>query len=298
MKTYVLDIQRSALHDGPGIRTTVFLKGCPLHCQWCHNPESQSFLPQLSYHSSRCTLCGACSLVCQKGAHTLSPSGHSFHRELCSGCGACAASCPSQALTVLGTARTPEEIFEMVLRDEPFYRTTGGGVTLSGGEPLSHPEFCEKLLRLCRGRGIHTCVETSGFVKPEALLSLIPLIDLFLYDCKITEDAKSIRYTGGPYSPIRSNLELICAHNIPVILRCPVIPGVNDHPRHFSAIADCLQNLPNVLRAELLPYHRFGEDKCRNTGLVFTPFPVPSAEEQQSWLDWFHSKGVVNVTIS
>ena len=173
MDSLVLDIQRSSFHDGPGVRTTVFLKGCPLHCPWCHNPESQSFTRELSCNLSRCTHCGACAAVCGEGVHRFRDGAHAVDFFRCQHCGGCVGACPSGALTLFGGSMSAEEVFSIVRRDKVFYDSTGGGVTLSGGEPLSHPDFCADLLTLCKQAGISTCLETSGFASGKTLSRLL-----------------------------------------------------------------------------------------------------------------------------
>lgn len=297
MDSLVLDIQRSSFHDGPGVRTTVFLKGCPLHCPWCHNPESQSFTRELSCNLSRCTHCGACAAACGEGVHRFRDGAHAVDFSRCQHCGGCVGACPSGALTLFGFSMSAEEVFSIVRRDKVFYDSTGGGVTLSGGEPLSHPDFCADLLTLCKQAGISTCLETSGFAGGKTLSRLLPLVDCFLFDCKVLNEADAKKYLGVPLSPILQNLETVCLNGKEVILRCPVIPSVNDSMEHFDGILKLLSRYPAIKRAELLPYHRFGVVKSTNLGKAPAEYPVPDDETKGRWLNYFKEHGVCNVTL-
>lgn len=280
----VFNIQRYCLHDGPGIRTTVFLKGCPLRCAWCHNPESQKPAPEITVRRPLCRRCGVCLAVCPAGCHTLSADGHVFDPGKCMRCGACEKNCPARAIETVGAEMTADEVLRTVLRDKPFYETSGGGMTVSGGEPLYQPDFLEELLRGARERGISTAIETSGFASSETIRRAAPLTDLFLYDIKLTNDELHRRYTGMPLAPILENLALLDALGANVTLRCPIIPGVNDTAAHFAAVADLAKTYPAVRGIEIEPYHALGEEKSRGLGRVPPTFPVPSAEQAAEWV--------------
>ena len=199
----LFDLQRFSLHDGPGIRTAVFMKGCPLRCVWCHNPESQSRKPQISFRAEVCALCAACVAACKQNAHVVNATaaatpvgGHEFHREACKVCGKCVEACVYEALQLSGKETTVEIVMAEVLRDRPYYASSGGGLTLTGGEPLAQLDFTVELLTAARSAGIHTCLETSGYASRRAFEKVLPLVDLFLYDYKVTDPRRHREWTG------------------------------------------------------------------------------------------------------
>lgn len=265
IEALVFDIERFALQDGPGIRTVVFLKGCPLHCLWCHNPESCSFKQEIFFSPEKCIGCGACVAACPQSCHLLQDGTHFFERENCSACGRCAVACPVSALEVVGKRMSIPAVLEEIARDKAFYENSGGGVTISGGEPLAHFEFTEALLVACKEAGFHTCVETSGYGDPEKIKSLLPLVDLWLWDNKATT-AEHARLTGVENDLILRNLRLIDAQGAKTWLRCPLIPGVNDSLEHLSQIAELANSLVGCQRIDLEPYHPLGEEKSRRLG--------------------------------
>lgn len=289
MHAILIDIQRAGAHDGPGLRTVFFFKGCPLRCKWCHNPEAQDARPQLSFHRESCTDCGRCAAVCPVQAHTVIGEQHqhavSFDR--CIRCGRCAGVCPSRALKLIGASYTPEELLKIARRDLPFYEQSGGGVTLSGGEVLLWADFAAEFLARCQAEGIHTCVETSGFGTTDAMEKLLPDTDLFYFDWKISSEEKAMEYLGGSLAPIKRNLRLLGQAQKNIVLRCPIIPGVNDDDEHFETILHLLTELPAIQKAQLLPYHDFGIGKAGNIGTAQTAFPVPTQTEIDRWLAWF-----------
>lgn len=281
----VMNVQRFCTDDGPGIRTTVFLKGCPMSCLWCHNPESQSPRPELLYQRDKCTECGRCAVVCRSGAHRMEGAAHHFDRTLCTACGACAAVCPAGAPSLSGRMMTAEEVFTEVQRDLVYYRTSGGGVTVSGGEPLAQPAFVEALFEKCRAAGIHTAIETGGFAAPEALSRVLALCDLVLFDIKETDPRRHEQFAGVPMEPVRQNLKTVCDRGIPVILRVPVIPGLNDREEHLCAVRDLAAALPGVRGVEVMPYHMLGAYKYASLGRAYACADVeePDKETVARW---------------
>ncbi len=268
MQGMIFDIQRFSLHDGPGIRTTVFLKGCPLRCAWCHNPEGVSFERQLWFTASRCIGCGNCFRVCPAHAHLTDAKGlHLLDRERCTVCGKCAADCSAKALELVGREVTVEEVLAVVERDRAFYEASGGGLTLSGGEPLAQIDFAEALLRAAKTAGLHCVVETCGQVPTESLERILGYADLFLYDIKETDSARHKRYTGVGNELILRNLRMLHDKGAKILLRLPTVPGVNDRPKHFEGIARLAHSLPHLLGVEVLPYHALGLGKRDRLGI-------------------------------
>jgi pyruvate formate lyase activating enzyme len=258
----VFNIQRFSIQDGPGIRTTVFLKGCPLHCTWCSNPESQNFGPEIVHRDSLCNKCGLCIGACPEKAISIQDKGVSIDRKICTNCGDCLSVCIPGVFKVLGQTMSAGEVFRKIKKDADFYRNSGGGVTASGGEPLAQPDFVAALFKLCQDNGIDTCIETSGYASAKALEKVLPYTSLVLYDVKLG-DAKSHRkWTGVSNKKILLNLGRAIASGVPVTIRVPLIPGINDSNQELKKIARIaadLQKKPG--KVELLPYHRFGIGK-------------------------------------
>lgn len=266
MKGTVFNIQRFSIHDGPSIRTVVFLKGCPLRCAWCHNPEGFTPAPVISFIAEKCVHCGFCAGICSPNAHVITSEGHEIDRSKCIGCGHCAAACASGALEIMGREYTVEDAVKAALRDRPFYRD-GGGVTLSGGEPLMQGDFAIAMARAIHSEGVSLCIETSGYADSDVVRRIAQYTDVFLFDIKETDEARHRKFTGVGMERIHSNLRLIDELGRRIILRCPVIPGVNDRAEHFDAIAALANGLVNVLEIHLEPYHPMGVDKCRRLGI-------------------------------
>ena len=267
IRGHIFNIQHFCVDDGPGIRTAVFFKGCPLRCAWCHNPESHEFAAEILYRADRCRACGACTARCERQAHQLLPDGtHRYDREACTQCGSCLESCRFHALERVGERRTVEEILAELLKDRIFYATSHGGVTLSGGEPTAQPDFAEALLAACKREGLHTCVETCGWCRSEIMQRLMPLTDLFLLDWKISDDALHRQYTGVSNRPILQNLALLQENHAQVILRCPLIPEINTNTAHYDAIIALVQDHPCIRQIDLEPYHPMGIGKTEALG--------------------------------
>ena len=290
----VFHIQRFSIHDGPGIRTTVFLKGCALECFWCHNPEGRHAYPELRYFPERCIACGSCIQACPHSAHTLEAGVHTFLRERCEGTGACVATCFSEALQTDGRRMTVGEVMSEVIADRPFYESSGGGVTLSGGEPTLDSAFALALLRECKDRGLHTAIETCGECPWESLGSLLPATDLVMMDIKAMSDERHRKATGKGNGRILANARMLALSDAPLIFRTPVVRGVNDSREEIGQIASFISELarmrnaeagngsvPREIRYELLRFHRLASDKYRSLGREYRAAsldPVPEEE--------------------
>ncbi|MDH7513719.1 MAG: glycyl-radical enzyme activating protein [Clostridiales bacterium] len=266
----VFNIQKYSIHDGPGIRTTVFLKGCPLRCQWCHNPEGQSPDPEIALWPSRCLQeCQECVSVCDRAALSKNDSVISVDKNKCDLCGECADVCPSRAIEIAGRRLSVGEVMEEVEKDLMFHDESGGGVTYSGGEPLMQPEFLRALLEESKKRGIHTIVDTCGFAQPDVLDKICDSVDLFLYDLKVMDDRKHRRFTGGSNRTVLENLRRLDKKGNDVIVRIPVIPGVNDDEKDIEEMIAFLRSLKNIRFLSLLPYHDLGKEKYKRFALPY-----------------------------
>lgn len=282
----VFNLQRYSLHDGPGIRTTVFLKGCPARCWWCHNPESQLATPEIACSQTRCIACDACLLACHEG---LKP------REHCIMCGDCANACPTGARSMVGSRMTVGEVVASVMKDRMFFEDSGGGVTFSGGEPLGQPEFLQALLAAFRSREIRTAVDTAGLCTPQALLEAAPLVDLFLFDLKCIDREKHLEGTGVGNFGILENLARLAEVHDNIWIRVPVVPGFNDSLEEMNAIARLASQYGAVRQVWLLPYHaswaakpvRFGKAEPDAAGLA-----PPSTDLMESFARVFRAHGL------
>lgn len=267
IKGIVFDIKGFAVHDGPGIRTTVFLKGCPLRCAWCHNPESQSDKPVLAQFPRNCIGCGKCLACCPNGAVSLGETQVTIDRDLCRGCGTCAQTCYAEALVLRGKVMTVEEVMTEVRKDKPFYDNSGGGMTISGGEPLHQPAFTLALLKAAKAEGFHTCLDTSGYASWAVLEEMLPYVDMVLYDLKGVSPALHRAHTGRPNSLIMQNLQALTNDGVVVKVRMPMIPGYNDNEAAVLDVAAFIAGLKHVPPVEMLPYHRLGESKYEALGI-------------------------------
>ncbi len=290
----VSNIQRYSTQDGPGIRTTVFLKGCPLNCWWCHNPEGRSGNPQVIIQESRCVLCGECIVICPTAGSNSSDEAPRKAGAECTLCGACVDACPTGARQMTGGRRTVDEVIAEVVKDSIFYDDSGGGVTFSGGEPLMQPRYLRALLEACRARGIHTAVDTCGYAPLENLRDAVPATDLFLYDLKFMDEASHIRYTGVSNAVILANLEELGQVHGNIWLRIPIIPGLNDSEDQLDAMARFAASVPGVRQVNLLPYHRTGVQKFKRLGQNYhlPGLRPPTKEQMDSALARFSAAGL------
>ncbi|KPK12214.1 MAG: pyruvate formate lyase-activating protein [Myxococcales bacterium SG8_38] len=289
-KGLVFDIQKFSLHDGPGIRTVVFLKGCPLSCLWCSNPEGQGKAPELVYRRDRCigtAQCGQCMEICLEQAIEVDPSGAVFiDRDRCNGCGDCSHVCPSQALEVSGRWVSVQEVLAIVEEDDAFYARSGGGLTLSGGEPLAQGAFSLALLRAARARGIDTAIETTGLCNWKTLREAASLADRIFFDIKCLASERHQRVTGVSNQPIVDNFRRLrdAFPDLETVVRTPIVPGVNDSEDEIQAIRGFVQRTGRGCRYELLPYHGFGGPKYATLGkrYTLTHLRPPSAARMQA----------------
>lgn len=273
----IVDIKRFAVHDGDGIRTTVFFKGCPLKCVWCHNPESISPRAQLAYYSHKCIGCGACADVCPNDAHKFENGRHIFTKDLCTACGKCTEACRGDALKLYGRTYTPDELLPILLEDKDFYDESGGGVTLSGGECLIQADFCAELLMALKDRGIDTAVDTCGFVSRESLDKVIPYTDTFLYDIKAFDNDVHVRCTGRSNELILENLGYIDSKNKSIEVRIPYVPSFNDD--QIEKIAELLSTVKNLKKVRVLAYHDLAASKYSALGMKNTlPKGLPTGD--------------------
>jgi len=289
----VFDIQRCSVHDGPGIRTTVFLKGCNLRCFWCHNPESWRMGRDLLFYPQKCIGCGKCFDICPLRCHALNNGVHEIDRKKCTVCGACAKRCWPGALVLSGKERTVEDVMKSVRADAAFYRNSGGGMTVSGGEPLLQLEFTLALLKAAKEEGIHTALDTAGHVDFALFEQVLPYVDLLLFDCKCMDSGTHRAATGAGNERILGNLRQLGRGSTPVWVRVPVIPGVNDTEQNMLALREFLSDLPAVKRLDLLAYHNLGAGKHANLGgeYAYKEVKAPPKERMEALAGCFAGAG-------
>ena len=263
VKGTIFNIQRFCVNDGPGIRTTVFLKGCPLSCVWCHNPESQRFEPEILFYKDKCTGCGRCKCVTAADRDFV---------------------CFNGAKEICGKTVSANEVTAEVLKDKPFYKNSGGGVTLSGGEPLAQYDFSLELLKKAKENGIHTAIETCGYAEKSKILEIAKYVDLFLFDCKETDPELHKEYTGFDNKIILENLKALSDAGSKIILRCPIIPGFNDRAEHFKGISETTEKFIGIEHIEVEPFHPLGESKYSALGREVADIPVPSGKTVDKWI--------------
>lgn len=294
----VFDIKKFSIHDGPGIRTTVFLKGCPLNCVWCHNPEGISADPEIQTWENRCIACGDCAAECPNHAITFVDGKRMWETQLCEHCGACALVCQAEAVQHIGKRMIVAEVLAEIGKDTVYYDQSGGGVTFSGGEPLNQVDFLAALLEECQKAGIHTAVDTCGFSATRNFEKITPLTDLFLFDLKIIDPERHRRFTGLTNGLILDNLRALDLAAREVVIRIPIIPGINDDPENISGIGTLLDSLENIRCVNLLPYHNTASEKYLRRGSEYPLGDVqpPSNVEMASIADRLSSYGL-SVTI-
>jgi len=296
MPNLVTNIQGYSIHDGPGIRTVVFLKGCGLACQWCSNPECISPHPEVGFVKALCTKCGKCTGVCPVEALVYEAGKlPRIDREHCTGCGKCSSVCSYKALVLYGKSMNAEEIFDAVNRDKMFYQASGGGVTVSGGEALLQPQLVRDIFEKCRQAGIHTCIETSGYAAEPALKQVLPYTDYILYDLKHMNSDKHRQYTGKPNTIILTNARMAAASGVEMLFRMPLIPGINDDEQNIKETAEFLHGLgKNALRIELMPYHGLGKGKYESLDREYLLPHIVSLKPERVELEKkvFEGKGI------
>ena len=291
------NIQKFCIHDGPGIRTSVFLKGCPLRCLWCHNPESQKSKPELLFSERKCTACGRCIGLCD--ARSVSPEGKLiFDRSLCTACGKCAEKCFNSANSLRGQTGEVDDILREVIKDKPFYDTSGGGMTVSGGEPSAQPEAVIELIEKAKDNGISSAMETCGFGPAEFYRRCAELGVLFLFDIKGIDPVKHKRNTGVDTKVIHENLDMLIGMNARIIIRMPLIPGYNDTDEDLRLLAAFLrEKTEGIDHAEIMPYHNLGNEKRRNLGMAADDSIPEGKGFTDRWLAFLGESGV-DVTVS
>ena len=291
----IFDIKKFAVHDGPGIRTTVFFKGCPLSCWWCHNPEAMLPKPELVLFETKCIHCDACFQACTQKAHQKLLNGtRDYHRDLCILCGECVEVCYAEALVMEGQEVTVAEVMAELRKDRPFYENSGGGITLSGGEPTLQHEFVLALLKQCKAEGLHTTLDTAGQTPWRIFETLLPYVDLVLYDLKQIDDHKHKKYTGVSNRLILENLRKLGASGMPIEIRMPIIPDINDAQAEITGAAEFLSGVKGITRVQLLPFHKLGESKYARLGSDYRLHDLvsPSSAQMNEIADWVRAYGL------
>ena len=285
----VFDIKEFAVFDGPGIRTTVFMKGCPLRCQWCHNPEGLSPKPQLMVSAAACVHCGACERACPLHDQSPIPGDRCWQPEGCTACGQCIPVCKGGFRKLAGTAWTAEALAARLNKDADVFAATGGGVTFSGGDPLLQWGFVSEVID--RLEGVHTAIETSGFASDEVFGQVMDKLDLVMMDWKVSDPARHKHFTGVDQAPIRRHAEMLAAGDTPFILRMPIIPGVNDVPEHFRTVAELVKGAKALVRVDVLPYQRAAGAKYEMVGKAYAP-EFDEAASLRFYTDCFDAAGI------
>ncbi len=290
----IFDVKRFAVHDGPGIRTTLFLKGCPMECHWCHNPEGIDTGSELFFHDERCINCGSCVELCETKALSRKDNMIHMERKRCTRCGKCAELCPTEALKMAGETITERQAIDIIKRDELYYETSRGGVTFSGGEPLMQHEFLKELVKNCKREGIHVALDTSGHIEPGIFRKLMEDIDLFLYDLKMIDDENHRRYTGVSNRYVLKNLKTLSETDKEVWIRFPVIPDITCTDSNIEGIISFLSELKNMNKIFLLPFHDVGEKYAKlGKDYLMKDTKAPSRDRMDELRKKFVSRGFV-----
>ena len=287
----VFNIQRFCTQDGRGIRTTVFLKGCPLRCEWCHNPESQRWKSELAYSLEKCVNCLYCVNACPNGCHSVIDGKHVFNGNNCIGCAKCISPTCS-ALEMFGYEISADDVLAEVMKDKLFYDNSGGGITLSGGEPLLQADFCMELMKKSKEKGLHVCIETCGHAPKDVILKSAEWVDEYLFDYKLSDPDKHKKYTGVDNTLILENLKLLDTLGKSIVLRCPIIPTVNDDGEHYLKIAELGNTYQSISEIVIEPYHNFGISKYIRLGREYTLSEVnqPETEEIEKIINFIQSR--------
>lgn len=293
----IIEIQSFARNNGPGIRTIVFLSGCPLRCEWCCNPESFNENKVLAYRFDKCTQCLECVNSCPSNTLQNIDGQLYVDHSSCIGCGKCLKVCNTDALKLFGEAMTVEKVMKRVLQDKPYFDKYGGGITLSGGEPLMQQHFALNLLKQAKNNELHTAVETSGYVQQSFLMEIWSYVDIFLFDYKLSDDELHLKFTGKSNQIILSNLSYLNQQGASIILRCPIIPGINDEDNHFQRIAELSNQFNGIQSVEVLPYHKLGAYKYPEIGLPIPDIESSDASDEQVgiWLKKLSDFGCKNL---
>lgn len=289
----VFDIKKFSIHDGPGIRTTVFLKGCPLQCVWCHNPEGISSKPEIHIWEQRCIACGNCVEICPNSAVSFQDGLRLWDRDVCTRCGRCASLCPAETVQLIGKTVSVADVMAEIEKDVICYDQSGGGVTFSGGEPLNQIRFLKALLESCKDQKIHTAVDTCGLSPWKNYQEIIPYTDLFLFDLKLMDEPRHKELTGASNQLILENLQRLVNQGKQIVVRLPIIPGLNNQPENIAETRSYLQSLGSILKVDILPYHRIASDKYRRMQNEYKleAIPTPTDTEMESIASQFRSDG-------